>query len=235
MYILDKELNVIGSIENIAKGETIKAVRFTGATGYVVTFEQTDPLFVIDLSEPTNPQIKGELKIPGYSAYLHPIGENLMVGFGVDGDENGAGMGLKVSLFDVSNPEKPTECSKYTLSGYSEVNSGSYVESPALYDHKAFCADMKNGVFFFPAYKEFWVNNNYYTATYTTFVEAVKVDYESKSLSQAGTYLCESTKDYCGGLQRTTYIENLVFAISDEGTLYSFDRDTAVLLDSVQM
>ena len=83
-------------------------MRFVGDTGYVVTFRQIDPLYTLDLSQPERPRVLGELKIPGYSAYLHPIGEDLLLGVGQDADENGRPLGTQLSLFDVSDLRKPT-------------------------------------------------------------------------------------------------------------------------------
>ena len=107
LYVLDKDLKEIGRIDDLAKDEKIYSVRFIGKMGYIVTFEQIDPLFVIDLSDPTNPQIKGELKIPGYSSYLHPYDENHIIGIGYNTKSNGHGGvttdNMKMSMFDVSD------------------------------------------------------------------------------------------------------------------------------------
>lgn len=111
LYILNNNMQIVGKVEDLAKGETIQSVRFVGNMAYVVTFRQTDPLFVIDLSDPTKPIVKGELKIPGFSEYLHPIADGLLVGVGYDGTENGTNGDCKVSLFDVSNPYEPKETS----------------------------------------------------------------------------------------------------------------------------
>ena len=96
-------LTRIGSVSGLGKGERIYAVRFMGERGYVVTFRQVDPLYTLDLSDPTAPKVVGELKIPGYSAYLHPVGDNLLLGIGREGS------GVKASLFDVSNMAAPTQ------------------------------------------------------------------------------------------------------------------------------
>jgi uncharacterized secreted protein with C-terminal beta-propeller domain len=100
---------VVGTAGDMGKGEMVKAVRFIGPRGYVVTFRQTDPLYVLDLAEPAHPKVVGELKVPGYSAYLHPVGENLLLGVGQDATEQGRTLGTKVALYDVSNPAKPAE------------------------------------------------------------------------------------------------------------------------------
>lgn len=125
--ILDKSLKTLSSLANIAPGEEIYAVRFLGAKGYVVTFRQTDPLFVIDLSDTAAPKILGKLKIPGFSSYLHPVGENLLLGIGQDADASGVTRGVKLSLFDVSNPAKPKEIDSLILPG------GTCTDAPSAY------------------------------------------------------------------------------------------------------
>ena len=135
LYILDNNLNVVGETEKFGLTERIYSVRFIGNKAYVVTFRETDPFYVMDLSNPENPEIKGELKIPGYSAYLHPINENTIIGIGKEGSD------VKVSLFDVSNVEKPSEIDKFVLSEYwSEI----------LTTHHAFLMDKKHEIFFMP-------------------------------------------------------------------------------------
>lgn len=139
LYVLNKDMKMIGKLENLAKGERIYAVRFSGKTAYIVTFKTMDPLFVIDLSNPKLPKVDGELKIPGFSNYLHPIGDNMLIGVGshtseiYQKDENGKEIvvgvhtgGVKVSLFDVSNPKLPKEIDNVILGNmgtYSEVQN----------------------------------------------------------------------------------------------------------------
>ena len=113
LYVLDENLDTIGKLEDIANNEQIKSVRYMGKEAYIVTFRNTDPLFAIDLSDPKAPAIKGELKIPGYSAYLHPIGDNLLIGIGYEGDSQNADFNsVKVSLFDISDPTNLKELDK---------------------------------------------------------------------------------------------------------------------------
>lgn len=122
-------LTTVGRVTGLGRGERIYAVRFMNDTGYVVTFRQTDPLYVVDLSDPTAPAVRGELKIPGYSAYLHPVGDGLLLGVGQDADANGRVTGTQVSLFDVSSPSSPRRVDRVDLDGgWSEVES----------DHHAF-------------------------------------------------------------------------------------------------
>lgn len=114
LYVLDSELKTIGKLENIADNETVKSVRYMGNKAYIVTFKNTDPLFIIDLKDPTEPKITGEIKLPGYSSYLHPISENIILGIGYDGDEKSADeTSIKVSLFDVSDMTSPKVISTF--------------------------------------------------------------------------------------------------------------------------
>ena len=122
------ELRQISSVGGLGKDEQIYAVRFIDDLAYVVTFRQTDPLYVIDLTDPANPVEAGELKIPGYSAYLHPVGDGLLLGVGQDATDEGRTTGTQLSLFDVSDPTNPQRISTLPIGGYSEVE----------WDHKAF-------------------------------------------------------------------------------------------------
>ena len=122
------ELREISSVGGLGKDEQIYAVRFIDNLAYVVTFRQIDPLYVIDLTDPANPVEAGELKIPGYSAYLHPVGDGLLLGVGQDATDEGRTTGTQLSLFDVSDPTDPQRISTLPIGGYSEVE----------WDHKAF-------------------------------------------------------------------------------------------------
>lgn len=124
-----RTLNEVGKVDNLGRGERIFSVRFAGDVGYVVTFRQVDPLYVIDLADPTAPSVAGELKIPGFSTYLHPIGDGLLIGVGQDADDTGRTRGTKVSLFDVGNPADPTELDVVV---FPDAYSG------AEWDHRAF-------------------------------------------------------------------------------------------------
>lgn len=122
-------LREIGRAGGLGKGERIYAVRFEGDTAYVVTFRQTDPFYTLDLADPTAPKVLGELKITGYSGYLHPIDGDLVIGVGQEASSQGRVQGTKVSLFDVQDLANPVELAKWTLPGSS---------SGAEWDHHAF-------------------------------------------------------------------------------------------------
>ena len=156
LFILDKGMNVIGKIENIAPDERIYSVRFLGDRGYMVTFKTVDPLFVLDLKKPNDPKILGELKIPGYSNYLHPYDENHIIGFGKEAMEveephwSGQGtvknayyLGMKIALFDVSDVHNPIE--KFNL----EIGDRG-TDSELLWNHKAMLFNKEKNLIAFP-------------------------------------------------------------------------------------
>ena len=131
----------VGKVTGLGPTESIFAVRFLGDRGFVVTFRQTDPLYVLDLSEPSAPSVEGELKIPGFSRYLHPLGGGLLLGVGQDADpDTGRALGLQVSLFDVSEPSAPAQLARVPLGR---------AESAAEFDHRAFT--YHDGVAYVPA------------------------------------------------------------------------------------
>ena len=123
-------LEKIGQVSGLGRGERIYAVRFIGDRGYVVTFRQVDPLYTLDLADPTKPRVTGELKILGYSAYLHPVGDHELLGVGQDADAQGRREGTQLSLFDVADPANPRLLHKVKL--------GLETTSEAEYDHHAF-------------------------------------------------------------------------------------------------
>jgi len=148
VYVLDMNLNIVGSLEDLAPGERIHSARFMGGRCYLVTFRKIDPLFVIDLEDPENPRVLGQLKITGYSDYLHPYDENHVIGIGKetvaaeDGDFAWY-QGVKISLFDVSDVENPKEIDKYEVGDRG-------TDSPILRDHKAFLFDKSRNLLVIP-------------------------------------------------------------------------------------
>ncbi len=198
----DGRLNKIGELAGLGKTEQIYSVRFIDDRGYVVTFRQTDPLYVIDLSDPKQPTVSGELKIPGFSSYLHPVGENLLLGVGQDATEEGRVQGSQISLFDVSDPKNPTRTSQLSLgSGSSEIQ----------YDHHAFLFWPKTGLAVIP-HQSFGPEGPFIGATAATV--------------QPGTGLIElgrtsqPTGDqdlWRGQIRRSMVIGNSLYTISEVG------------------
>lgn len=147
LYILNDKLEEVGKVVGFAQEEKIYSVRYVEDKAYVVTFKQTDPLFVIDLSNPANPQIIGELKLPGYSTYLHPYDETHIIGFGYETKENGSRVttdGLKMVMFDVSDFSNPQVLFKIN------IGDSKYTYSELLYNHKAMLFSKEKNIIAFP-------------------------------------------------------------------------------------
>ena len=148
VFVLDESLETVGRLEGLAPGEQIYSARFMGSRCYLVTFKNVDPLFVIDLKNPRSPKVLGELKITGYSNYLHPYDENHIIGIGKEAVESGEEyfawyQGLKISLFDVSDVSNPIEVGKYIIGDRG-------TDSTILRDHKALLFDREKGILVIP-------------------------------------------------------------------------------------
>jgi len=144
VYILKQDggrLVETGHIGGLGKGERIYSVRFIGTAGYVVTFKQTDPLYTLDLQDPAAPKVVGELKITGYSAYLHPAGDGRLIGIGQEASEQGRIQGTQISLFDVRDPAHPTRLTQHQIPGAS---------SEAEFDPHAFLYWPQSGLLVVP-------------------------------------------------------------------------------------
>lgn len=145
LYVLDENLEITGEIRNMAPDERVYSARFMGETGYFVTFKETDPLFSADLSDPANPDIIGSLKIPGFSEYLHPYGDGRLLGIGMDVDEEMVTTdGVKLSMFDISDPSDVKELSMYILEDTYSTD--------VAYNYKAVFVDVEKNLFGFMAY-----------------------------------------------------------------------------------
>ncbi|MFA5076686.1 MAG: beta-propeller domain-containing protein [Patescibacteria group bacterium] len=222
LYVLDENLKVVGSLESLAQDERIYSVRFMQNRAYLVTFKQVDPLFVIDLSVPTNPKVLGKLKVPGFSNYLHPYDDTHLIGFGKDTGETEWGgvrtKGLKLSLFDVSDVANPKEVDTYVMG-----DSGS--DSIALYDHKAFLFSKDKNLLVVPVSIRETVGENRWGKLTFSGAAVFKVDLNGIELkgkidhSNGGQ---SSNEDYWNGV---SYYDNSVkraLYISD--TLYTFSN-----------
>ncbi len=212
--VLDKNLKEVASIENIAPGETIQSVRYIGDYGYVVTFRQTDPLFVIDFKDMENPEIVGELKIPGFSSYLHPF-NGYLVGIGTDGDENGTVNALKISLFDISDPTNPQEIDRFII-------QNAHVES----FHKSVmdCSSKDIIGFIYTDYETYKANfctlrikegKIEHIGSYTNALDSEK--HESKRYDAAGNeeiFYYDSSSHDSASIRRGTYIGDTLYTVS---------------------
>lgn len=164
VFVLDSKLKVMGEIKGLAKGERIYSARFDGDMGYFVTFRETDPVFAVDFSDAANPKVLGELKVSGFSEYLHMWSDNLMIGIGEEVDEKtGERLGVKISMFDVSDPENMKELHKIVIDGeYSE----------ALYNHKALLINPEKNLIGFAIEDYDWMDDigeSDYTMSYNIF------------------------------------------------------------------
>ena len=227
--ILDSEFNEVSSIRNLADNESIKSVRFMGDIAYVVTFENTDPLFVLDLSDPKNPKKVGEVELPGFSSYLHPIGENYIVGVGEGGNEDGLDGSTKVTLFDVSDKKNPKVVSEYCLKDS---------DSEVGYDAKAFIYYKEKNIIGIPVTKYVETGDEYEYVDVKTYL-LLKI--EDGELSLVHTYN-HDTIDYSdyeydenayNDFFRGTYIDNTLFTLS-EAKICSFNIDTAEKLNETK-
>jgi hypothetical protein len=192
----------VGQIGGLGKGEQIHAVRFIDDVGYVVTFKRTDPLYVIDLSQPTNPRIVGELKISGYSAYLHPIGDGLLLGVGQEATEDGRVTGVQVTIFDVRNPAQPKALAR-TLLGQGSSN--------AEFDHHAFLYWAATKLAVLPL-------STYSNEGGATFNGAVGLRMGDTTISEVGRAEPPNSQMY-GGIDRTVVVGNRLFMTSYRGVL----------------
>jgi inhibitor of cysteine peptidase len=229
LFILDMSLTVIGSLEDLAPGETIYSTRFVGDRGYVVTFRKIDPLFVIDLTEPANPTVLGQLKVTGYSDYLHPYDENHLIGIGKETEAAEEGdfawyQGVKMSLFDVSEVSNPVMVSNYTIGDRG-------TDSPVLSDHKALLFDRDRNLLVMPVLVAEIDPNDYAGEvsdnTYGAYVwqGAYVFDISLDNLELRGeiTHLDDNQDLLKSGywfyseysVERSLYIDNVLYTISD--------------------
>lgn len=207
LYILDEELNELSRIEGLAEDERVYSARFMGEVGYFVTYRQMDPLFSVDLSDPENPEIIGTLKIPGFSEYLHPYGEGLLLGIGMDTDETGTTTnGVKLSMFDISDPSDVEEVQKYVL---EDIYS-----TEVSYNYKAALVNAEKNLIGFPAYGQ---EQHYYVFSY-----------------DENGFTCVLDRELSGYYSdiRGLYVGSAFYLISGN-TIESYDLDTFEKLDDI--
>jgi len=213
VYILDSNLKITGKLEDLAHGERIYSVRFLGEKGYLVTFRQIDPLFVIDLSNPNNPKVLGYLKIPGVSDYLHPYDETHIIGIGRDASEQGTIKGMKLSLFDVSDVSNPTEVSKYIIGERG-------TDSPALREHKAFLFNKAKNLLVIPVRLAEGGKWNVWQGAYVFNLDLVngfelkgKITHSNETYNETEYY---RNYDYQSEIRRSLYIDNVLYTLSSK-------------------
>ena len=222
LYVLDKDLKQIGKIENMAKGEKIYSVRFIGKVGYVVTFKQIDPLFVIDLSNPTSPEVKGELKIPGYSSYLHPYDETHIIGIGYNTKTNSNGgvttTTLKMSMFDVSDLSNPQEMFNVSIGNYSSYSN-------VLYNHKQLFYNKQRNLIGFPVtLREYDYKND--KDAFVVF----EIDLEN-GFEKHGEI--SNKINYLTNIDRAIYIDDILYTLSEK-QIIAYDLNTFEELNKLE-
>lgn len=208
VYILDSELKPLGQVTGLAEGERIYSTRFAGDRIYMVTFRQVDPFFVIDASDPASPQVLGQLKIPGFSTYMHILDENHVLGFGKDTVEDGDFVrqgGFKISLFDVTDPTAPVEKKQEVIG-----TAGTYSELD--YNHKALMISLSKGIMGFP------ISVASETPYSTDFIGAYVYDLAMDDFSFKGTITHSDSLikyDYTNQIQRLLYIGDSLYTLSN--------------------
>lgn len=232
LYVLNENLETIGKIEGLAKGERIYSVRFMGNRAYMVTFVETDPLFVIDLSNPTTPTVLGELKIPGYSKYLHPYDETHLIGIGEDTEVVNYGYGdrvvtngMKMAMFDVTDPNNPQELYNVKIG-----EKGTYSE--LLYNHKALLFSKEKNIIAFPIS----ITDNDYKVT---FQGAIVYGVSLEKGFELKTKISNSATDYDryysrNRVERIIYIKDTLFTLSN-GLIKAVDLNTFETKGSIEL
>ncbi len=220
LYVLDENLKITGKIEGLAAGEQIYSARFLGDTAYFVTFRQTDPLFAVDVSSPEEPELLSELKVSGFSEYLHFYGDNLLLGLGFEADENtGEQKGLKLCMFDISDPANVSEQTRLELAG----DGYSYHYSPALYDYKSLLIDPERNLIGFEAQG---------TAGNVSRQAYLVYSYENGSfVKKLEIVMKNSTGGYdsCRG----TFIGESFYLLIQDGSVQEYSLETGELLEEL--
>lgn len=208
-----------GRVTGLGKGERIYSVRFVQGTGYVVTFRQTDPLYTVDLRDPRAPKVTGELKITGYSAYLHPVGDGRLIGIGQEADTQGRTQGTQVSLFDVSDPTRPTRIAQHHVR---------YGHSEAEFDPHAFLYWPADGTLVVPL-------TTYQPQGGSPGGGAMVLRVGATSLTEAGLVdHAGSTGPEPGSIRRSLVVGNVLWTVSDSA-LKATDLTTLGTLGVVQL
>lgn len=217
LYVLDENLEIVGKIEGLAEEERIYSARFMGDIGYFVTFRQVDPLFSVDLSDPKNPKVLGELKISGFSEYLHFYSDGLLLGIGKEADEEtGRTEGMKLSMFDISNPADVTEQDKYSLSEYDY--------SEGLYNYKAVMIDTEKNLFGF--YAEGYDDE--------TLEDYLLFTYENGAFQQKMKIACDRDANQRYVNVRGTYIGDVFYLMYGDGRIEAYSLLDGSMLGSLE-
>ncbi|MDE5582743.1 MAG: beta-propeller domain-containing protein [Ruminococcus sp.] len=213
VYVLDMDMNIVGSVADFGIDETIKSVKFDGETAYVVTYEQTDPLFAIDLSDPTNPVILDEFKILGYSTYMQEWTDGRLLGFGVSADENGRETGIKLTMFDNSDPYNLKAVATYTLDRNDDEN---WIYSEAVWERKALLIAPEKNLIAVPVVEEHYsYDDDVFSGTSNTkYMFFSFVDGEFLLNGETGS--AENMDKYSYNFNRAVYIGDYVYILKND-------------------
>lgn len=232
LYVLDEDLNVVSTLEGIGKpGESVQSVRFVGDYAYVVTFLRTDPFYVIDLSDPTNPVKLSELIIPGFSDYLQPINEDLILGIGY-GDNDGGTNGLKISLYDVSDKSNAVVASEI-IYPYAD---NMYIWTSTLYNHKDLVVSADKGIIALPYNRyEYGETAEDWWYRYNTGVLVLNLDVENGAISERGWVEHSESNSYDTYVYKSKFISDYLYTISSKFVMVSLLDDPETILNQVQI
>lgn len=231
-------LDLVGSItENLGKvNETVKSVRFNGDLGYVVTFEQTDPLYTIDLSDPTHPLIVSAIEEPGYSTYLHVWNDagNQLIGFGFSADEQGLITGLKISAYDTALVEP---LATYQLNAQDSLGIWSYSYSEAIYNPKAMMISPDHGIVAFPVmtWRSMQISSLEWDYSYVSQYLVFYIDFSRenpKEIISEPIVISHQENRWYAGIDRGVYINDIIYTLSYTG-MVSFDLETKEVLQTI--
>ncbi|MDE7313511.1 MAG: beta-propeller domain-containing protein [Eubacterium sp.] len=199
VYVLDENMEIVGKLTGLAKGEKIYAARFAGTVGYFVTYRNTDPLFTVDFSNPKEPKVIGELKVTGFSEYLHFWSDDRLLGIGYETDpDSGMTIGIKLSMFDISNPVKVREEAKLVLKDV--------IQCDGIYDYKAVLVNPKKNVIAFTTEK----NEEKFEEHYRVF------SFENGAFVNRIEYTLHSGENaYPDSRWRSVYVGDMLYLVNE--------------------
>jgi|GEM_PF-2158042 len=225
IIVLDENLDEVSRLENLGEvGETIKSARFVDDFVYLVTFKETDPFYVIDLSDNTNPEVLGELKIDGFSTYLQPLSDDYMLGIGY-GDSSGGTNGLKISVYDISDKTNPQVFSEVTF----DYDQFGWNYSSATYNHKDLLVSLRKGLIALPFNTYEYTDGNY---VYNSGILVYHFD-EENGLVQSGFVRHEENSIEDVYVYKSKFISEYFYTISNKFIKVSTIENPEIIINSI--